>query len=694
MKRSLLISILSCWFLIFSGCETTTDLSNSIKTISKSISNSLFGDSNSTYLIGSGIYDITGPAAESGMMGYSMLDQKTEGIHMRLRARAFIVGDLNTEKRIVFVSADTGIIPQGVKLKVINILTNRFSTIYSAQNVAISATHTHSAPGAYSHYALYDLSMLGYDSKNFNTVVNGIVEAISRAHDNLTEGTISLITGRLDNCGWNRSPLAYEQNPQSEKSHYGENTDKTMTLLKFTTTSGEDIGILNWFAIHPTNLGNTNKLISGDNKGYASYLFEKMMGTIYTSNKTFVASFAQSNSGDVSPNIIYGYPDGINDFKNMKEIGQKLFQKAKDLYNTEGEKLSGNIDYRHVYTDFSRLELDSQYTSGNGTTCTAAIGISKIAGSTEDGRGLDIIDEGIIYPYEGDLSWINFVFPWGFTIVPEDQDCHGSKPILLPLGKIKVQGIPLTPEVLPVQILRIGNLAIVSIPSELTTMAGRRIQQTALEKLEGIDVDHVVISALSNAYAGYIATKEEYSIQNYEGASTHFGPNTLAAYRQQVDLIASAMAGDYIVDSGPEPRNIENNQILRVPEVVFDDKPLFKSFGSVYSNANSSYNQGQTVSVIFWGAHPRNNFQTQSSFLKVQKKSGSSWITISYDWDPETIYKWKRDSVAFSKITCTWTIPETTTSGTYRIQHSGHWKSGWTGKISSYTGTSQSFTVQ
>jgi hypothetical protein len=26
--------------------------------------------------------------------------------------------------------------------------------------------------------------------------------------------------------------------------------------------------------------------------------------------------------------------------------------------------------------------------------------------------------------------------------------------------------------------------------------------------------------------------------------------------------------------------------------------------------------------------------------------------------------------------------------------HSGHWKSGWTGAIASYTGTSRSFTVQ
>ena len=32
-----------------------------------------------------------------------------------------------------------------------------------------------------------------------------------------------------------------------------------------------------WFAVHCTSMNNTNNLISGDNKGYASYLMEKYM---------------------------------------------------------------------------------------------------------------------------------------------------------------------------------------------------------------------------------------------------------------------------------------------------------------------------------------------------------------------------------------------------------------------------------
>ena len=37
------------------------------------------------------------------------------------------------------------------------------------------------------------------------------------------------------------------------------------------------LSLFSWYAVHCTSMNNTNQLISGDNKGYASYLFEKSM---------------------------------------------------------------------------------------------------------------------------------------------------------------------------------------------------------------------------------------------------------------------------------------------------------------------------------------------------------------------------------------------------------------------------------
>jgi neutral ceramidase len=254
-----------------------------------------------------------------------------------------------------------------------------------------------------------------------------------------------------------------------------------------------------------------------------------------------------------------------------------------------------------------------------------------------------------------------------------------------------------TPEVLPVQILRVGNLALVAVPFELTTMAGRRLRKTVQDRLASVGVDTVLVAGLSNAYAGYVATREEYALQDYEGASTHFGPWTLAALQQEADRLAVALGAGTSVAPGPTPRDLRCCQSTLQTGVVFDDKLLWVEFGSVYSNAQASYTRGQTARVTFWGAHPKNNLRTQDSFLRVQRKSGTSWVDVAYDWDWETKYRWQRNNcvptLACSHVTVEWKIPSTATAGTYRIRHDGNWKSGWDGLIRPYSGTSREFTV-
>lgn len=86
----------------------------------------------------------------------------------------------------------------------------------------------------------------------------------------------------------------------------GNDTDHEMVVLKMVGTEGNDIGMIDWFAVHCTSMNNTNELISGDNKGHASILMETAMsppGTLPGAAK-FVAAFAQSNEGDVSPNTM------------------------------------------------------------------------------------------------------------------------------------------------------------------------------------------------------------------------------------------------------------------------------------------------------------------------------------------------------------------------------------------------------
>lgn len=488
-------------------------------------STSVFADNSDqgVYNIGSGIHDITGPAAEVRMMGYASMDQITAGIHTRLWSRAFIVEDPSSAKRVVVVTADLAFITQAVKQKVIENLNNKYGNLYTQENVVLNATHTHSGPGGYSHYALYNFTIMGFIKENFNCIVDGICQSIEKAHDNLEPGYIKLNSSQLDGVTINRSPQAYMNNPADERSKYSHDVDKTMTVIKFENLSGQEIGIINWFPIHCTSMGKDNQLISGDNKGYASYLYEKYKNTDYSADKTFVAAFAQSNCGDSSPNI-YGGEDGYgdNDFESTEYAGRKQFEKALELADSATDKITGSVDFRHQFVDFSCIKVTPEYADGEDReTAPAAIGYSFATGAEDGPSGVPSFYEGMTtedYPIDGKNTvkiaqeFVSLVPPFN-TIMginyPWLWPPHQPKPILFATSQAKPY--PWTPEVLPVQIVKIGQLKIVAVPAEFTTMSGRRLT----EKVQSIFGDSngvCVLAGPSNAYSDYVATKEEYDL--------------------------------------------------------------------------------------------------------------------------------------------------------------------------------------
>ena len=174
-------------------------------------------------------------------------------------------------------------------------------------------------------------------------------------------------------------------NPQAERDRYGADTDREMLLLKFVKVDAgceeRPVGVLSWYAIHPTDYGQKNTLISGDNKGFASALFEAAMGTDQASPETFVAAFANSNCGDVSGSVELGHiPDGVHDREQVEKHGRQQFKAAQRLFDTAAEEVTGPVDYRRTRVDFSQVRIGD----GDDRTWPAALGVSFAAGSSED----------------------------------------------------------------------------------------------------------------------------------------------------------------------------------------------------------------------------------------------------------------------------------------------------------------------
>ena len=102
---------------------------------------------------------------------------------------------------------------------------------------------------------------------------------------------------------------------------------------------------------------------------------------------------------------------------------------------------------------------------------------------------------------------------------------------------------------MPVQLTRLGHLAVAAVPTELSTMAGRRMREALLARLGPHGVTAVVIAGLSNAYADYTVTFEEYQEQRYEGSSTIYGPHQLQGY---IDVLLD-LASHLVNGTKPDP---------------------------------------------------------------------------------------------------------------------------------------------
>ena len=116
-------------------------------------------------------------------------------------------------------------------------------------------------------YVLFNVPNLGFIKDTLDALVRGIVTSIQRAHDSVRPGSVKYSAGMVtEEANINRSPSSYDANPAEERARYEYNTDRDMVQLMFYDEAGAALGVLNWYAVHPTSMNNTNHLISSDNK--------------------------------------------------------------------------------------------------------------------------------------------------------------------------------------------------------------------------------------------------------------------------------------------------------------------------------------------------------------------------------------------------------------------------------------------
>ena len=279
-------------------------------------------------MVGCGTGDCTGPIDGVGMMGYASVTQTTNSLWQRQWARAFVLSSappgtgarLRPDTTVAVVVVDACMVFPDLKAAALREVSailaaravadaSRESSPYDAENLAgsfdalvqddlvsvdaspfdetnvcVCATHTHAAPGGYAPHPLYNLTLGGGVRDAFRAQLDGVVDALIAAHDDAAtrdETTrITLAKRRVPGVAVNRSPAAYARNPSEERDAHEGNVDDTLTVLAAfgnPEDEDEDVDVLcamAWFAVHGTSLRRTNRSVSGDNKGVASWLAE------------------------------------------------------------------------------------------------------------------------------------------------------------------------------------------------------------------------------------------------------------------------------------------------------------------------------------------------------------------------------------------------------------------------------------
>ncbi|CAJ1412267.1 unnamed protein product [Effrenium voratum] len=508
-----------------------------------------------------------------------------------------------------------------------------------------------------------------------------------------------------------------------------------MDLLKFVDAeTGEPMGTINWFAVHPVSMTSDYDLISGDNKGYAEYIFEKEInGPSHlqpAGRGPFVASFAQGAAGDVSPNILgdfctdtglscenqysvcwqNGQPKnelcrsrgpGRDSFESMKIIGERQYSAAKAIFDQATQPLGDGLGYAARFVDLSKYYIEK-----NGTwaqTCSPCLGTTFAAGTADGPSAVNEFGQNMT-PSNGFLQFIAHMIS---LPTAEEKACQAPKNILLHPGGMNVP-YPFFPSVLGFQLMRVGNLILVAVPGEFTTMAGKRTREAvkAVFVDAGVvnDTAMVVMNNVASGYAGYVTTIEEYQHQRYEGGFTAYGPHTHEAMTDILVKMAEDMVANKNTFPGMKPSLPSKDQLMEgQTDVLVDDPPIGGSFGDIKQDvAGGAHSAGETLRCILWGAHPRNNLKRGSSFFTVYRwqpinasdgnANAGKWLLYADDNDWDTRFGWKREGISASLVTLDWTIPAEVEPGWYVFHYSGDAKK-WGGAITPISASCSIFEV-
>ena len=452
------------------------------------------------------------PAPGVELMGYGLRSEPSRGVHDPLYARALYLGG---EQDLLLASVELCLItPEqaaGLRARIAE------GTGIARERIVVTCTHTHSGPETGLTARARGREAPGYEGEIFG----GVVEAARQAHTRQ----------RPARFGWSRTQAFIGRNRRLQDGPI----EPEVRVLRVDAADGETLAVAFHHGCHGTVLGHENLEISGDWPGLSAARIEAATGG--------VALFLLGAHGDVDPRTrglkdlaIPGQSHGLG-FEAVEVLGGELAEAALASLAADGRAaregpLAAASEHLRLPLHLGELsapQAEARLAESKAELATyldARVGelprlsaLEAFARERLRGRSVAETREGValVRAYLRDKTAPFFV---------------GGK------RELDVE----------VQLLRVGEVALLGLPVEATVAVGRDWKERARQR----GLDGAVLS-IANGWLRYLPHPRDLAHpeahQHYEVLSSLLAPGACAA------LLA---CGERLLDrllAPPQPRS-------------------------------------------------------------------------------------------------------------------------------------------
>jgi len=428
--------------------------------------------------------------------------QRAEGVDMPLLCTALVVGDGETE--VAIVDLDVGLLSPDYDLLVRNAIAA--ATGIPVSNIRVSYTHTHSGPIEGFSWIAEGADLV---EPWFKSLAPRAAEAVSMARAHMVEARVGTASGSCD-INVNRRPAGPNGRLFTGRNWDGF-VDHEVLVTAVDDTDGRPIATLLNYACHPTIMGPDNRMITPDYPGPARQVVEQHVGGL--------CLFLQGAAGNQGP------VDGFTgDLAVYRRLGTKLGLEAARV-RLSIDPVPRTEKLLQVLPSGADLGIYVDEQSGEPDASLAAL----MQDSPMPVKELPSQGE-VEARFLATQAALESVRRRKGSLAEVKTAAFPAKRAAIHMRLARIFGRGGSKDI-PVQVIRLGNTALVAIPVEPFAEIGVAVKKRS-------PADWTLFSGYSNGYYGYMPMRENYPEGGYEVDTTPFA---LGAAEQMIEACVQAI---------------------------------------------------------------------------------------------------------------------------------------------------------